>query len=186
MRRRHGFTLIELLVVIAIIGVLVALLLPAIQQAREAARRSQCANNLKQIGLALHSYHDSYNTLPSGYVSAHDNYPVGDPATEDLGPGWGWASVLLPALDQAALFDSINFDLGIETDDNSTCRRRFVDGHLCPSDPYSRTVFSVFEQDGTTVVTDVAGANYVGVFGLGEVEDNLDDGAGAFFRDSSV
>src|SRR5438270_8642673 len=94
-----GFTLIELLVVIAIIAVLIALLLPAVQAAREAARRATCVNNMKQVGLALHNYHDSVNTFPPGYVSAIDrtilnacDMDAEDQAGVDLGSGWAWGS----------------------------------------------------------------------------------------------
>src|SRR6187399_1015822 len=97
----RGFTLVELLVVIAIIGTLVALLLPAVQMAREAARASQCKNQLKQVGLATHQYHDAMGRLPPGWIA---NQPEGV-------PGWGWASALLPYLEQTALESSIQRQL---------------------------------------------------------------------------
>src|SRR6056297_53414 len=90
----RGFTLIELLVVIAIIAVLVALLLPAVQQAREAARRSSCKNNLKQIGVALHNYHDTFSALPPGYIAR--NVSATAMAGMESGPGFAWGTMLLP------------------------------------------------------------------------------------------
>ncbi len=103
---KQGFTLIELLVVIAIIAILIALLLPAVQQAREAARRTQCRNNLKQLGLALHNYHDTHGTLPPACVySGYDTAPV-HTATDQAAYGWG--AFILPALDQSALFNQLN------------------------------------------------------------------------------
>jgi prepilin-type N-terminal cleavage/methylation domain-containing protein/prepilin-type processing-associated H-X9-DG protein len=97
-RRTRGFTLVELLVVIAIIGILVAMLLPAVQAAREAARRSSCNNNLKQIGLGLHEYHDTYKSFPSGYVGN-----VGTANSES----WSWSALILPFVEQPALHDSV-------------------------------------------------------------------------------
>ncbi|MGQ0634040.1 MAG: DUF1559 family PulG-like putative transporter [Planctomycetaceae bacterium] len=102
--RRRGFTLIELLVVIAIIAVLIALLLPAVQQAREAARRTQCKNNLKQIGLAAHNYNDTHNVLPASFYGT--KAIVGNTIVE--GTSWGCFTMLLPFLDQAPLFNTLN------------------------------------------------------------------------------
>src|SRR6516162_1658985 len=105
---RTGFTLIELLVVIAIIGILVGLLLPDVQKVREAANRTSCLNNLKQLGLALHNYHDSQGSFPSGY-SCH---PQADPTY--TAPGWGWASLLLPYAEQENLARQITYGLPVE------------------------------------------------------------------------
>src|SRR6516164_5790063 len=111
--RRYGFTLIELLVVIAIIAVLIGLLLPAVQNAREAARRIQCVNNLKQMGIALHTYHEANNTFPMGYVSWNN-------ANMELtSPGWGWGALLLSQLEQAPLYSATNFSLPIEHPDSA-------------------------------------------------------------------
>lgn len=103
-RNRAGFTLVELLVVIAIIGILVALLLPAVQAAREAARRMQCSNNLKQIGLALHNYHDTYQTMPSGYLVKRTSATVCLPNENS----WSWGALILPFIEQSSLHDQLN------------------------------------------------------------------------------
>jgi prepilin-type N-terminal cleavage/methylation domain-containing protein len=128
LRLPRGFTLIELLVVIAIIAILIALLLPAVQQAREAARRTQCKNNLKQYGLALHNYHDTYLRFP--------------PGGQDWGaPNVGWQVRILPFTEQTALYGAINFSdnaaynrLLVATDPNSQLRKRNVPYATCPSD----------------------------------------------------
>src|SRR5262245_47588566 len=111
-RTSQGFTLIELLVVIAIIAVLVALLLPAVQQAREAARRSQCKNNLKQIGLAMHNYHEMASSFPPETIWSFD--PTGTGTGPNKQPrNYTWLVMLLPYLDQAPLYNAINFSLPI-------------------------------------------------------------------------
>ncbi|MEZ6126391.1 MAG: DUF1559 domain-containing protein [Planctomycetaceae bacterium] len=97
--QKRGFTLIELLVVIAIIAILIALLLPAVQQAREAARRTQCKNNLKQLGLAFHNYHDIYNTFPPAYVDLR-----GAGGVPDNDGHWAWSAFILPQIDQSTSF----------------------------------------------------------------------------------
>jgi len=112
---RSAFTLIELLVVIAIIAILVALLLPAVQQAREAARRSSCKNNLKQIGLALHNYHDTFRAFPPGYVGDYGHYslrgnsPENHPKGPDNGRGqWNWTAMIAPMMEQSAAYDTLD------------------------------------------------------------------------------
>ncbi len=135
--RRHGFTLIELLVVIAIIGVLVALLLPAVQQAREAARRSQCRNNLKQLGLALHGYHDVFNLFPPATIRGPNCAPA-----QSAGPsrcnGLSFLARLAPYIDQAPLYSRLNFSIEPAWKDTvgypeaSATRLQLL---LCPSDP---------------------------------------------------
>jgi prepilin-type N-terminal cleavage/methylation domain-containing protein len=104
--QRRGFTLIELLVAIAIIAVLIGLLMPAVQSAREAARRIQCTDNLKQLGIALHNYHDVVGAFPPGYLS------VRDPNTFDNdGPGWGWAARSLNQMEQAPVKEQVGFKI---------------------------------------------------------------------------
>ncbi len=102
---RRGFTLIELLVVIAIIAILIALLLPAVQQAREAARRTQCRNNLKQIGLAMHNYHDIYNTFPPSFIMKNPPSANANSVERSM---YGWGALILPQIDQAPLFNRLN------------------------------------------------------------------------------
>ena len=134
--RMRGFTLIELLVVIAIIAILIALLLPAVQQAREAARRSQCKNNLKQIGLALHNYHDVHNMFPPLAT-----FTTGQIASTNEA-AWGWHAYILPFVDQAPLFNQMGVsDQTLEQmiDDANTAQRPLgqtvLSVFLCPSDP---------------------------------------------------
>jgi prepilin-type N-terminal cleavage/methylation domain-containing protein/prepilin-type processing-associated H-X9-DG protein len=135
---RRGFTLIELLVVIAIIAVLIALLLPAVQSAREAARRSQCTNNLKQIGLAMHNYHTALGTFPLG-----GTYAPGYGAKDNSGLGYGWGSwsaqaLMLGYLEQIPLYNAANFSwavgMGIAFPINSTVSLGILNVFICPSD----------------------------------------------------
>ncbi|HZN37062.1 MAG TPA: DUF1559 domain-containing protein [Pirellulaceae bacterium] len=135
-RRRSGFTLVELLVVIAIIGVLVALLLPAVQAAREAARRTQCLNHLKQIGIGLHNYHDTYRILPPAMT-----FPQGELAESSDLMGANWVISMLPYYEQQNLYEAFNLRQPISSAANRTARGTRVAALLCPSDPNNRTAF---------------------------------------------
>jgi prepilin-type N-terminal cleavage/methylation domain-containing protein/prepilin-type processing-associated H-X9-DG protein len=128
--RPRGFTLVELLVVIAIIGILIALLLPAVQAAREAARRMQCSNNLKQIALALHNYHAAHAILP--FATPYDNR---GPMNK---PGCTWTAMILPYLEQAALYDTFDCDKTMNDPANAEAVKTIVSGFICPSDPAGR------------------------------------------------
>ncbi len=132
--RSRGFTLVELLVVIAIIGILIALLLPAVQAAREAARRSQCSNNLKQLGLALQNYHDTFKSFPPAWVISR-----GGAATPNDYPHWGWGALLLPFIEQQAMHDGLNVGPSHVIDAASVpatlaLLQTPLSGYRCPSD----------------------------------------------------
>jgi prepilin-type N-terminal cleavage/methylation domain-containing protein len=177
LRRARAFTLIELLVVIAIIAILVAILLPAVQQAREAARRTQCRNNLKQIGLALHNYASRISCYPPGYITAVN------PDGSEAGNGWGWASFLLHDVDQAPLLQQIQFNRDITDAANAASRKTIIPAYQCPSEVFAG-VFNVVDQNGNPL-TDVAQASYVAMNGNQGVSDSAATNDGAFVRNKS-
>jgi prepilin-type N-terminal cleavage/methylation domain-containing protein len=194
-RARTAFTLIELLVVIAIIGILMALLLPAVQSVREAARRTQCKNNLRQIALAAHSYESAFERLPSGWM--------GDSAT-DL-PGWGWGCRLLPYMEQNNLYDLVDFNLAIDDPYHAMVVSASIPTFMCPTDPAPESIDVVptVGNGGLPPPSMMAGppvtlmssptasfvtqrANFSGVFGTFEIEDDPDHGDGVFYRNSKT
>jgi len=122
---RRGFTLIELLVIVSVAAVLLALSLPTVVRAQEAARMTSCKNNLKQLGIAMHNYHDVYATFPPGWVEKKDG--------AEEGPFTGWQTALLPYVDQAALFNQVNFD-AFENNDEKVFKT-VIEVYRCPSDP---------------------------------------------------
>jgi prepilin-type N-terminal cleavage/methylation domain-containing protein len=192
---RRAFTLIELLVVIAIIAVLIALLLPAVQQAREAARRTQCKNNLKQIGLALHNYHDVFKMFPSGWIAVDD---TGAPSAHEGTSGVGWGTMILPYIEQANVYRQFNASLPLTDPLNGPFLRNQIPGFKCPSDP-QQDYFAIYEEGGGALLTELPIANYIGSFGPEELDgcensagtlpvmtDGTCKGSGVFHHNSSV
>jgi prepilin-type N-terminal cleavage/methylation domain-containing protein len=171
-RRRWGFTLIELLVVIAIIAVLISLLLPAVQQAREAARRIQCKNNLKQIGLALHNYLDAYSTLPPSFCFS-------------TAGSWSVHGRILPYMEQASAFSQVRLDLDWANPINEATHvaQLKVPSYSCPSDPNSDRMHDAGPGEG-----DIRPQNYGVNFGTWKIYDPVSNagGDGVFYPNSQT
>jgi prepilin-type processing-associated H-X9-DG protein/prepilin-type N-terminal cleavage/methylation domain-containing protein len=180
---RAGFTILELLTVVAVIAIVLGVTLPAISSAREAARKVQCVNRLKQIGIALHNYHDVYRSLPAGWQWER---------TEQSAYGWGVA--LLPYLEQPAIYRRIDRNRLIDDPANTFVSQTSLSAFLCPSDIYDKN-FTLFRDDGdeedelTTApieplipLVDLPTANYIAVFGTIEPDDDIPipEGDGAF------
>jgi len=160
--KRRGFTLVELLVVMAIIAILAAILLPAVQAAREAARRTQCRNNLKQIGVALHNYHDTYNMFPPGWIGVTNSQ-----MDANGGSGIGWAACILPSMEQYAVSLKINGKVFITDPGEKTIAVFKVPNYRCPSDvaPDTYTVALQPPNTNPNLPEDFAVTNYIGSFG---------------------
>ncbi len=187
LRLRCAFTLVELLVVIAIIGIMVGLLLPAVQAARESARRMSCTNHERQLGLALHNYHAAYDRLPAGWR-------VNQPSDE---PGWSWGAAMLPFMEEQALYEKIDFSVAIDDPKHQSVREHAIATFICPSDVgdnlfwISDAAGGTGDDFGNADATDpklflIGKANYVAVFGTEEIEDDPFNGNGAFYGNSKT
>ena len=207
--RTIGFTLVELLVVIAIIGVLVALLLPAVQAAREASRRSKCTNNSKQLGLALHNYHDVFRVFPINYSQSAQgfNAPSGNSGDNDSRQ-CSWMALILPYIEQSNLYNTINWNLGMKDSggrptSNVAIAQSVVPTYRCPSDAsgavgngrygtrewLGRWPDDIFGKFGGTNYKGCMGSDWNwGVFAnpMGGTPNGLDGGNGIFVRDENV
>ena len=179
--RKHGFTMIELIVVIGIIGLLAALLLPAVQAAREAARTTQCTNNLRQLGIALHSYHDVHSCFPPAVVWSggpgeplgQNELPVGaiDRVASGYSPNNGpdrvlanWVILLLPQLEQNNVYKAFNLNLPVDDPSNATARQANLPFMMCPSDGYNVKPYERALLAGTPTGHSYARGNYAAQF----------------------
>ncbi len=175
--QRPGFTLIELLVVIAIIAVLVALIMPAVMNAREAANRAKCQNNLRQLAIASQEYHDSFQSFPSGWYcqapvyDANNNLVGGDPNCASVMMPfqtymWNGLTSLFLKMEQNNLWNEINFNLYTNVPDNATSVRRTIDGFVCPS---NRRAVTVSTGTGTSMVAQLGPSDYRGNMAAGYI-----------------
>ena len=193
--RRPGFTLIELLVAIAILGVLVGLLLPAIQKIRESANRAQCANNLRQMGIALHDRYDDTQNFPPSYlwtsppattsttttITPVYDRPPGWAYVQTNWPGWGWASFLLPYLDQTPLYQMIDFTTPTVGTTALVPRTTMLSVYTCPSD-LSAGIFTVMNQSGGPLMP-AASNSYAACYGAaGNLTGSPAAGNGIFIQ----
>lgn len=185
--QNRGFTLVELLVVIAIIGILVGLMLPAVQAAREAARRMSCQNNLSQLSLALHNYESTFRRFPSGYL--HKYGPTGSPEETANHMGLAWGAAMLPQLEQSSVAQRVDYDRPLWDDANREARDISLPVFLCPSDTYSDAAF-VYRDDSITPAERYAAASYAANWGPATPQVNLDAtplaSEGVFFRNSRL
>jgi prepilin-type N-terminal cleavage/methylation domain-containing protein/prepilin-type processing-associated H-X9-DG protein len=175
---RLAFTLIELLVVIAIIGVLIGLLIPAVQKVRESSSRLSCQSNLKEIGVALHNYHHAYKAFPPGYRASG---PYSDGAT-DTTPGWGWAAFILPYIEQDNLYRQLNLSQPVQ---KSPAIQTMVKVYVCPSDQTPPGAFAVPDGFGNTVCL-AAPSSYAACVGGDESGTSDATGFGVFYRNSQT
>jgi prepilin-type N-terminal cleavage/methylation domain-containing protein/prepilin-type processing-associated H-X9-DG protein len=188
---RRGFTLIELLVVIAILGMLVGMLLPAVQNTREAARRGQCGNNLKQLGTAFHLFHDVHRHFPSAYESnLGGSFGPPDPVTRDSGPGWAWGMQLLPHLEEQALHDTFRRERSCWDPVNAAPAQKRLAVFLCPSASGIEEPFDVIDTSGATLAT-FARSCYVASVGQEEpwgftLDDYKKIADGPLYRNSRI
>ena len=195
--KKSGFTLVELLVVIAIIGILIGMLLPAVQQVREAARRISCANNSRQQGLAIMNYESAFQTLPPGWRT-------GNPLIAANEPGWGWSAYILPFMEQNNLYNQIDFKVAIDDGTHIHAIAIVVPSYQCPSEidlpvvNLSEHIEHDRNHDGHDLHDKPPGSdddyeelmvgrsNYSGVFGSSEIEDSPLKGNGLFYGNSVI
>ena len=163
---RYGFTLVELLVVIAIVGVLVAIVLPAVQASREAARRMQCHNRLHQIGLGLHNYHAAFARLPTGAIQVRPIPPNGKQ--------FAWSAFMLPHVEQPAVYEMIDFKLPFDAPENAKAGATIIPTYVCPSTPHD-----TYQRSGRAVT------DFGGIYGE-RISGNNDPPTGVMIHDQAI